>query len=414
MLRTAEARKPAGSTPAFDTRDITVTIQRALASAGLDTQSGPMKSVTDTIERALSSAGLAQNPGTPASEGVTIDGVARDITPRRDAKGADAGAVPGAATQDAATHDRTAQAETAQAGQFLSRSFTCEAGTRAYRLYIPATYRPDLAEPVPAIVMLHGCTQSPEDFATGTRMNALADRHGFLVIYPAQPAQANPTKCWNWFRPEDQRRALGEPALIAGITREVVAGYRIDPKRIFVAGMSAGAAMAVVLGETYPDLFAAVGAHSGLDYGVAHDVPSAMVAMKGSGVVNGQASQTASSRGSLPQRESRVPTIVFHGDRDMTVNVRNGAAIVDRVTAGSNGDPALRPGIEDGLAASGRTCRRTTYVDSAGRVLVEYWILTGAGHAWSGGNPAGSFTDARGPDASAEMVRFFQAQNRDR
>ena len=379
-----------------------------------------MKSVTDTIERALSGAGLHQHSTAPQSRSAIIDGFAHDITPRRDASETEGGAAHDAAARDEAArdeaahdeaaHDRSAQADVAQAGQFLSRSFTSEAGTRAYRLYIPASYRADLADPVPAIVMLHGCTQSPEDFAKGTRMNALADRHGFLVIYPAQPAQANPSKCWNWFRPEDQRRARGEPALIAGITREVAAVYRVDPKRLFVAGLSAGAAMAVVLGATYPDLFAAVGAHSGLGYGVAHDVPSAMAAMKGGSSLNGNARPPVSPHDSIQERRSRAPTIVFHGDRDMTVNVRNGAAIVERATAVGSGDPTLRRCVEDSVTAGGRTCRRTTYVDAAGRVLVEYWMLTGAGHAWSGGNPAGSYTDARGPDASAEMVRFFQAQ----
>ena len=381
------------SAGAFDAGKINDTIKRALASAGLDTQSGPMKTVTDTIEQALSGAGLTRHPA--AQYGEVIDGFARDVTrePETDV-----------------TEGRPAAPRPGLGGQFLSRSFSSAAGTRAYRLYVPASYSGDGAQPLPAIMMLHGCTQSPEDFAAGTRMNALSDEYGFLVIYPAQPPQANPSKCWNWFNAADQVRGRGEPALLSGIARAVAADYRVDSSRIYVAGMSAGAAMAVVLGETYPDLFAAVGAHSGLAYGAAHDVSSAMAAMQGGNVLNGNS--PASSRADRAQRDQAMPTIVFHGDRDTTVNVRNGNAIVEHAKAADFGDGALRARVDAGMSCGGRTCRRTVYADAAERSIVEYWMITGAGHAWSGGDPAGSYTDARGPDASAEMVRFFLAQQR--
>ena len=395
MLNSAGSRKSSLSAGSFDAGKINATIQRAFAAAGLDSQSGPMKGVTDTIERALSGAGIYPPPASPEVErGVVLDGVARDITPGCDSVESDAG---------------TVRRPVPAPGEFLSRSFSNAAGTRVYRLHVPASYS-KAAGPVPAVLMLHGCTQSPEDFAAGTRMNALADEHGFLVIYPAQPAQANPSRCWNWFNAEDQVRGRGEPSLLAGITRAVAADYRVDPQRIFVAGMSAGAAMAVVLGETYPDLFAAVGAHSGLAFGAAHDVSSAMAAMQGGSVLNGNT--PPSSRADRAHRDQPMPTIVFHGDRDMTVNVRNGNTIVEHAKAGSFGDGALRAKVEGSISDGGRTCRRTTYVDAAERAIVEHWVLTGAGHAWSGGNPAGSYTDARGPDASAEMVRFFLAQQR--
>jgi poly(hydroxyalkanoate) depolymerase family esterase len=273
----------ARSAPRFDAGSITETINRALASAGLNTHTGPMKGVTDTIEQAFSAAGLTPRRESPRERGATIEGTAREVDE---------------STQAAV------EAVSPRPGEFLERSYTCAAGTRTYKVYIPQRYADVPDDRMPMVVMLHGCTQSPDDFAAGTRMNAIADEHGFVVVYPAQPASANAQKCWNWFRTEDQVHASGEPALIAGIVNEVAATYRIDERRIFVAGMSAGAAMAVILGTTYPDLFAAVGAHSGLPYGAAHDVPSAFGAMRGGG---------ASPRG-RPRSAPAVPTIVFHGD----------------------------------------------------------------------------------------------------
>lgn len=291
-------------------------------------------------------------------------------------------------------------AKPAQPGEFVTRSFTGSAGMRTYKLYVPASYSGGSSEPVPLVVMLHGCTQSPDDFAVGTRMNELAEQHGFLVAYPAQAANANGAKCWNWFRSEDQGRDRGEPSLIAGITREVTSNYRVDERRIFVAGMSAGAAMAVVLGATYPELYAAVGAHSGLAYGAAYDMPSAMSAMQ-SGGPNARA-----------QVRNGVPTIVFHGDRDHTVNARNGAAIVEQAVLARWDEARLHTRIDRAAASAGRTFTRTIFADGTNQPVVEHWVLHGAGHAWSGGNPSGSFTDAAGPDASAEMIRFFYSQAR--
>ena len=251
--------------------------------------------------------------------------------------------------------------------------------------------------------MLHGCTQSPDDFAAGTRMNELAERDGFLVVYPAQSTSANGSKCWNWFRPADQGRDRGEPALIAGLTVDIASHYRVDPQRIFVAGLSAGAAMAVVLGAAYPELYAAIGAHSGLAYGAAHDTSSAFHVMhNGSPAHNGHPPS--------PQAlASTLPTIVFHGDRDSTVNVRNGMDIIEQVTRKTANPAHLRVSTEQGVAPSGATFTRTAYTDGT-RSLAEHWLLHGAGHAWSGGSARGSYTDPRGPDASSEMIRFFYAQ----
>lgn len=386
----------------FDIASINNTIEQALTSAGLNTRTGPMKTVMETIQQSLATAGLNQ-PGPVVHEnGVTIDGVARQIF------------APDECTQkrpDEAPARPTAPVDKVRRGEFLSRSFTNQAGTRGYKLYIPASYSGQPGKPVPVVVMLHGCTQSPDDFAAGTRMNALAEQHGFLVVYPAQAANANGSKCWNWFRAEDQDRDRGEPSLIAGITREVMAGYHVDERRVFVAGLSSGAAMAVILGATYPDLYAAVGAHSGLPYGAAHDMPSAFAAMKRSTGLAGTRNRTAS--GSLRAAQVRgVPTIVFHGDRDQTVAVQNGAEIVDQAIRCYPDEALLQVNTRRCAAAGGRQYSQTVYADAANQPVVEQWVLHGAGHAWSGGSPDGSFTAKGGPDASAEMIRFFFSQPR--
>ena len=375
---------------------INATIGRALTSAGLNTQAGSIKNVMDTIQQSLNAAGLNQSVAVASERGVTIDGVAREIFNPDECSGE----VP---TRPAAQADR------ARPGEFISRSFTNNAGTRAYKLYIPASYWAQLGEPVPVVVMLHGCTQSPDDFAVGTRMNELAEQRGFLVVYPAQAANANGSKCWNWFRLEDQDRGRGEPSLIAGITNEVVANYHVDKRRVFVAGLSAGAAMAVILGATYPDMYAAIGAHSGLPYGAAHDMPSAFGAMKRSAGLPGMANRTGPGA-SLAAQGLGVPTIVFHGDQDHTVDARNGADIVEQAIRGHSDQARLQTSVRQGATADGRQYSQTIYADTTNQPVVEQWVLHGAGHAWSGGSPHGSFTDMGGPDASAEMIRFFYSQ----
>lgn len=192
------------------------------------------------------------------------------------------------------------------------------------------------------IVMLHGCAQSPDDLPTGTRMNELADQHGFLVIDPAQHVNANESRCWNWLRPEDQIQGSGEPSLTAGITREVASAYRADFRRIYVAGMSAGASMAVIPGAMHPTLYVAVGAHSGLPYGVAHDMPSAFAAMQDGAPLPGQFQRPAATPFMRAAGLNCTPTIVFHGDHDRTVSARNGDALVEQL-------PVVSSGQSDGL-----------------------------------------------------------------
>src|SRR5215207_8128229 len=294
--------------------------------------------------------------------------------------------------------------------QFLERSYAGPAGARSYKLYVPSGYTGQ--EEVPLVVMLHGCTQNPDDFAAGTSMNELAETHTFLVAYPAQAQNANMQKCWNWFKASDQQRGQGEPAIIAGLTRQVVEEYSIADGRVYVAGMSAGGAMAAIMGATYPDLYGAVGVHSGLAPGAAQDLASAFSAMQGGGASNTH--QDALSGGS----EASVPVIVFHGDRDTTVHPRNAEQLlahyqtVDATPGGRNaaGEPVPPISVRKGQVPDGHAYTRATQRDAEGRPIMEQWTVHGLGHAWSGGSSAGSYTDTKGPDASAEMVRFFDQQ----
>jgi poly(hydroxyalkanoate) depolymerase family esterase len=282
-------------------------------------------------------------------------------------------------------------------GKFIEATCSNAAGTRAYKLFIPSRYQ---GEALPLVVMLHGCTQSPDDFAAGTRMNLIAEEQTCLVVYPAQPSDANPAKCWNWFRPGDQRRGQGEPSLIADITRKVMREYSVDQKRVYIAGLSAGGAAAAIMGATYPDLYAAVGVHSGLACGAANDLPSAVVAMRQGDLADSLGSREVSSD---LRNGPAVPIIVFHGDRDTTVHPRNG----DHVIARSIGTMNARKTVHQGQVPGGHSYTRTMHADPSGRAIFEHWEIHGAAHAWSGGSPTGSYTDPRGPDATREMLRFF-------
>jgi poly(hydroxyalkanoate) depolymerase family esterase len=275
--------------------------------------------------------------------------------------------------------------------RILSLTHRGAQGSRDYRLYIPARATD---APMPLVVMLHGCTQSPEDFAIGTGMNALAEESGVMVAWPAQPPGANAQKCWNWFRPEDQARDQGEPALIAGIVADILRDHAADPTRVYAAGLSAGGAAAAILGATYPDVFAAVGVHSGLAVGAAQDVMSALGAMR-SGAVG-------------DRRQSLAPTIVLHGLADTTVHPDNGDAVLAQVARGRSG---LHKRQVAGVSPGGRRHTRTVLETAQGVTIAEHWQIDGAGHAWSGGHAGGSYTDPSGPDATHEMLRFF-AQHR--
>ncbi|MGH8726601.1 MAG: extracellular catalytic domain type 1 short-chain-length polyhydroxyalkanoate depolymerase [Burkholderiales bacterium] len=280
--------------------------------------------------------------------------------------------------------------------RFIESVYTNAAGTRAYKLYIPSGYQ---GQALPLVVMLHGCTQNPDDAAAGTRLNALAETELFLVAYPAQAQSANHNKCWNWFVPNHQQRDSGEPSIIAGITRAIVSDYKLDGRRVYVAGMSAGGAMAAIMGAAYPDLYAAIGVHSGLAHGAAHDLPSAFAAMQKGGARAMQSAHALSS-------SKIVPTIVFHGDQDKTVHPRNGDLVLEQGLIHGQGTKP-RATTERGQAPNGRSYTLSVYHDADGAIVMERWLIHGAGHAWSGGSVEGSYTDPQGPDATREMVRFF-------
>ncbi len=256
--------------------------------------------------------------------------------------------------------------------------------------------------------MLHGCTQDPDDFAAGTGMNELGREQDFFVLYPAQSRGANASRCWNWFSEQHQAREAGEPALLASMARAVIAQHGIDPRRVYIAGLSAGGAMAAIVAAAYPDVFAAVGVHSGLPCGAAGDLGEALKVMK-SGMPDaarpGIVRRVHFARPAQPRPSAKLPTIVFHGDQDRTVHPRNGeqviAASLDRAA------PVVSPRVERGVTGEGLRYTRSTYAGEGGDSIAEHWLVHGAGHAWSGGDARGSYTDRRGPDASREMLRFF-------
>jgi poly(hydroxyalkanoate) depolymerase family esterase len=304
--------------------------------------------------------------------------------------------------------------EPAKHGQFSDGSFMLGNQVCCYKFYSPAK---SVNGPIPLVVMLHGCTQDPDDFAAGTGMNSYADSESFFVLYPAQSQAANQSKCWNWFKSENQHRGSGEPALIAGMTLAMMQSYNIDPRRVYVAGLSAGGAMAAIVSEVYPEIFAAVAVHSGLPRGAATNVIDALTAMKR----GGQGKKASLPQYSFLQKPEiaetalvSIPTIVFHGGGDRIVHPVNGehliSAALNRVSNAQNGADDYLPGdthVEQGVSPRGKAYSRSIQRDSKGSVLTEHWVVHGAGHAWSGGQALGSHTDVDGPDASGEIIRFF-------
>ncbi|MBA3058288.1 MAG: PHB depolymerase family esterase [Gammaproteobacteria bacterium] len=297
--------------------------------------------------------------------------------------------------------------------EFTSGAHTHGALSCRYKLYQPPGQD---GKALPLVVMLHGCTQNADDFAAGTGMNERARDQGFYVLYPQQGAQANPSRCWNWFEPQHQQRGLGEPALIASLTQAVIQQHGIDASRVYVAGLSAGGAMAVIVAAAYPELFAAVGVHSGLPGGAASNMGEALMVMQSGQVgivMRATGARAARAAKALLHPQGAVPTIVFHGDQDQTVHPRNGeqviAAALGAGASGSNAaaHPVGQASVEQGVSLQGRRYTRSTRHDAQGQALTEHWLVHGAGHAWSGGHASGSYTDASGPNATLEMLRFF-------
>ena len=350
----------------------------------------------------------------PQDDAGVIDVEAREVTDSAAAREAPqvAAHVPSAEPAPSVDADGGRTDAFPRTGQFIRSSHAHAAGKLDYKLFVPPGHQ---GQALPLIVMLHGCTQDPDDFAAGTGMNDLALEKGFFVLYPAQAPNANAQRCWNWFKGGHQRRGEGEPAWIAGMTRAVIEQYGIDSKRVYVAGLSAGGAMAAIMGDTYPDIFSAIGVHSGLPTGAATDVTSAFAAMQGrtSTMPPGKLRSLEIER---PARHNATPpTIVFHGDADTTVRPVNGERVVTACMDSTPSAPGSRRTTEEqrrGRSNTGREYTWGVHRDASGRAVSEHWVIHGAGHAWSGGSARGSFTDPQGPDASREMVRFFLENGR--
>jgi poly(hydroxyalkanoate) depolymerase family esterase len=389
-------RKPSRTASAASTASIAATIDTALRSAGLIVDapaSSQPSTATATTTRTATKAASGD-----ASEALALPGAvhappANDrsqpsprlaspttaksrVSPIARGRMQAARAAPIAAANDVLD---------AIVPGFTSSELTTPFGKRSFKLFVPENL-PD--GPSPLIVMLHGCTQDADDFAIGTRMNLLAQDHGCFVLYPIQRSGDNASRCWNWFRPGDQHRSAGEPALLAALTRHVMQQCPIDADRVYVAGLSAGAAMAGILLREFPELFAAAGMHSGLAAGAARDVGSAFAAMQGRAVATELSQEERSPR----------PVIIFQGDSDRTVHASNADRIVATHRVGAS---------RTTQGAAGRPYEVETFERSARHAAAERWLIKGAGHAWSGGDPRGSHTDASGPDASREMLRFF-------
>lgn len=316
----------------------------------------------------------------------------------------------------------------ARAGSWAQGSVSNTAGARNYKLWIPERY--DNRTPLPLVLMLHGCTQTPEGFAAGTRMNEIADANKFLVAYPEQPASANPYKCWNWFDPAHQSRDAGEPSLLAAIVSDVRATHKVDELRVYAAGVSAGGAMASIMAAAYPEIFSAIAVCSGLEYKAASNVAEALATTKHGGRDPNQQGTQAYQAILAAHKEDgqNAPTsrarhrfirvIVFQGALDAAVSPVNADQVIGQ-WAQTNDllDDARDNNSVNDIADStnvgtvpngGHNFTRYVYNDAAGKPLLEKWIVQDMRHAWSGGSLAGSYTDPKGPNASAEIWRFFR------
>lgn len=370
------------------------------------TQSGRLTEATEAIQQALRGGARAGGAFAPAQ---AQPGAAppRPGVPPSTSASPDA---PGLVLDGCVFEVDARQPAPAVLGQgaFISGTHPEASRTLRYKLFVPPG---QAGRQLPLVVMLHGCTQNPDDFAAGTGMNGPAGEQGFYVLYPEQAQDANPQRCWNWFKHNHQQRGSGEPAVIAGMTQAVMKEYGIDPSRVYIAGLSAGGAMAAIVAGAYPELFAAVGVHSGLPCGAASNVAEALAVMNSGTAASARPAggRFGAAASDKPVSPAALPTIVFHGDADRTVHPRNGEQVLAAVMNPAAGGPAAAPLVERGVSPGGSRYTRSTYHDREGKPLAEHWLVHGAGHAWSGGDASGSYTDARGPDATREMLRFFWA-----
>lgn len=361
-----------------------------LSKATRLTRMGQLMEATELIQRALKKPVPAQPSQQPAAN----DSVLRLPVPPVQAERPNT--EPLVEDSPDLFPETLVQPEVLQPAQFTEGEFSFEGLQYPYRLFVPT--RP-LASPgktgtTPLIVLLHGCTQNAEDFALGTDMNALAEQHQCMVLYPEQTSQANVRRCWNWFEPDHQQRGRGEPGMIAAITQQVLDSHpEADASRVYIAGLSAGGAMAALVAGQHPDMFAAVGVHSGLQAGAARDLASAFGAMR---------------HGAPGQASPPLPTIVFHGTADQTVHPDNGQYLSDAAQAAFLASGVSLTERRTDVRAPGEAlAERISFDGDGGRSYVEYWRVDAGPHAWSGGKAAGSFTAPDGPAASAAMLAFF-------
>ncbi len=280
-----------------------------------------------------------------------------------------------------------------RSASFTQHQFKFEGDTYPYRVYVPSATSASNTTRMPLVVLLHGCKQDALDFSNGTAMNALAEQHQVMVLYPEQITSANAMRCWNWFEPGHQQVDHGEPGMIAALTQKIVQQYGADPQRVYIAGLSAGGAMAAVMAGLHPEMFAAVGVHSGLAAGSARDLMSAFGAMR------------SGAKGRSP---SALPTIIFHGMADRTVHPDNSEHITDAALAGLSAAGLKLVKTQTAMTHnSDQKIERIVYSTADGKPYIENWLIDDGAHAWSGGDAAGSFTDPEGPSASAAMLAFF-------
>ncbi len=399
-----------------DLRDIqrTPAFLFALASVALACGGGGGSPATPTDGGGADGAGSSSGA---SSGGASSGGAGTDAEAAADGgasssggsgSGGSSGGSGGNPDASAPPHDGGASGGDSGSGAGDLQTHTYEG--RQVLVYVPRSYAKGTAAPL--VLMLHGCTQTPADFAAGTQMNAQADKAGFLVAYPAEPSSANAQECWNWFLAADQARNAGEPQLLARIVGDVSADFTVDAKRVFTAGISAGAAMSVILGATYPDLFAAIAVHSGLEYAAATDASSGLTASASGGPnpsTQGDLAFTAMGAQARP-----VPVLVFHGDADPVVNVTNGSQVVAQWSeTDARAAASVGPAVMSSGSAGGKTFTHTTYADgSSSKSLLELYVVHGLAHAWSGGSSAGSYTDPAGPDATSLTWQFFANHGR--
>jgi poly(hydroxyalkanoate) depolymerase family esterase len=374
---------------------MTKNLQGLMREATQLTQSGRLKEATALIQSALTQgAGRATesaNSAVAPHQSEVLEGCVFEVESQVEVAHSPVAAPSGRARNPfESPRGFSGQAATLR-DTFTGGQFVSDSQSHHYKLYTPPQQATEAL--LPMVLMLHGCTQNPDDFSVGTAMNVLArgtaDSPAFYVLYPSQTRASNAQGCWNWFDRAHQRRGQGEPAWIAELTQQLVRTLPIDKRRVYVAGLSAGGAMAAIVASAYPDVFAAAGVHSGLPVGAARNLTEALTAMK-----HGAVASTTSSRA--------VPTIVFHGDQDRTVHARNAQGLVHAVTADGLWDETT----DSGVSAGGRRHTRTAHARD-GKSHAEHWELHGAGHAWSGGNPAGSYADPKGVNATTEMMKFF-------